>query len=95
LGHLVADAGSGGEGLVLVDPVDGGGYQVADVAVVGVVHDGDELDARLAKVGAGDGGVLDVAVQSRPGVDDDQVNIPLGPDARHHLHDLRLGCRRW
>ena len=63
------------------------GYQVADVAVVGVVHDGDELDSELAQVGAGDGGVFGVSVQPGSGVDDDQVDVAFVFDAGHHLHE--------
>nr|WP_239117642.1 hypothetical protein [Actinoplanes ferrugineus] len=62
LAHLVGDVGAGSARLVLVHAVEHGRDQITDGAVLGVIHDRDQDDARAAEIAFRDGGVDAVAV---------------------------------
>nr|WP_231492589.1 hypothetical protein [Glycomyces sp. NRRL B-16210] len=92
--HLVSDVSARCSGLVLVDAVEDRGHQVADVAVLGVIHDRDQLHAELAKLPPSDRRIGRIAVHPRARVDHDRVHIFAVADPRHHLLELRPPINR-
>nr|WP_245889088.1 hypothetical protein [Glycomyces artemisiae] len=87
-GHLEGDIRPRCAGLVLVYAVEDRSHQVPDVAVLGVIHDRDQLHAELPKLSTSDRRVGGVAVHARAGVDHDRINVFAVPDSRHHLLEL-------
>nr|WP_239166146.1 hypothetical protein [Actinoplanes italicus] len=89
LTHLVRDVRTRRAGLVLVDPVEHRGDQVADRRVLGVVHNRDQRGARTAEIPLGDRRIDAVPVQPGPGVDEYVVDVLLGFEPGHHLPEHR------
>nr|WP_229829894.1 hypothetical protein [Actinoplanes ianthinogenes] len=94
LTHLVRDVRSRRAGLILVDPVEHRGDEVADRRVLGVVHDRDQRGTGVAKVPLGDRRVDAVAVQPGPRVDEHVVHVLLGLESGHHLLEDRSAVHR-
>nr|WP_245712401.1 hypothetical protein [Glycomyces sambucus] len=88
-GQLVGHVRPGRARLVLVHAIEDRGHQIADVAVLGVVHDRDELHPELPKLPPRDRRIGRIAVHARARVDDDGVHVFGVADPRHHLLELR------
>ncbi len=88
-GQLVSHVRPGRARLVLVHTVEDRGHQITDVAVLGVVHDRDELHSELPELPTRDRRIGRIAVHARARVDDDGVHVLRVADPRHHLLELR------
>ncbi|MDA1361638.1 hypothetical protein O1R50_18565 [Glycomyces luteolus] len=87
--HLVSHVCTRRPRLILVDPIEDRGHEIADVGVLGVVHDRNELNPKLLELPPRDRRIRSVPVHPRPRVHDDRPDVLLVPDARHHLQELR------
>nr|WP_232822598.1 hypothetical protein [Glycomyces dulcitolivorans] len=88
-GQLVSHVRPRRARLVLVHTVEDRGHQITDVAVLGVIHDRDELHPELPELPPSDRRIGRIAVHARARVNDDGVHILGVADPRHHLLELR------
>nr|BFF27798.1 hypothetical protein GCM10025732_57630 [Glycomyces mayteni] len=88
-GQLVGHIGPGRARLVLVHTVEDRGHQITDVAVLGVIHDRDELHPELPELPTRNRRIGRIAMHARARVHDDGVHVLGVADPRHHLLELR------